>query len=625
MFCIFRPFVQLVCLVCLSFAIVAQVRADDLRTWSDTTGKFKVQAKFGSLEDGKVTLIRENGKKFTIALDKLSKADQEYIAKQNAENPFQENEDNPFESAGPASKATSETPRMVDVDWSKAQLIPLQTSESEWQVTLPEIPAADYRPKSTPLPPTTDFFEKANGVAVNQSAKAAVVGYGLKKPSDRDGTERVMLCDLKSGRVVASGAAQGEIAPLALNDDGRQILMRRNEFGFGNQDRLEIWTLNGKKVLRSLIWTPYEEGHGADKDVIWADFIDPKTLATASGGGKVAIWSYPAVQPVCYFQLSNGSVPALSPDRKWIAFASDDSVGLFDVEKREVIAAQKTPRKLQWPALAFSPSGRKIGCIAFDHILVWDTASGQLEKDFALPGLMIHGGISFPDESYILANKQYLIELENQLKLWQYQGTEYVKTVDGTTFFVAPSDKTSGMLIAAKVPHPEALTLLKKALQQPDLFVFHKGTPVKLDVSAIPEDHKKNVTDALAKKLQDMKCPIGDTAIIDVVAYIEGPKSKEVSYMHSGTYQVQEYFTKLKFVYQGKTIWETGSTNITPFIMLKKGENIEGVLRKASEQPTYAFYDNVTLPEFLQKPAENQNSNAAQTIGMSKVTPQGFR
>jgi WD40 repeat protein len=605
--------------------MVAQVRADDLRTWTDTTGKFKVRAKFDSVEGGKATLVRDTGEKFTIALEKLSKEDQEYIAKQNTENPFQVTDENPFESAGPASKTTSETPRMVDVDWSKAQVIPLQTSDLEWQVTLPEIPAANYRPKSTPLPPTTDFFEKANGVAVNQFAKAAVVGYGLKKPSDHDGTERVMLCDLNSGRVTASGSTQGEMAPLALNDDGRQILMRRNEFGFGNQDRLEIWTLKGKNVVRSLIWTPYADGHSGNNDVIWADFIDAKTLATCSVGGKAAIWNYPAVQPICYFQLSNGSIPALSPDRKWIAFASDDTVGLFDVEKREVIAAQKTPRKLQWPALAFSPSGRKIGCIAFDHILMWNTASGELEKDFALPGLMIHGGISFPDESYILANKQYLIELENQLKLWHYMGVEHVKTVEGTTFFVAPGDKTSGMLIAAKVPHPEALALLKKALQQPDLFVFHKGTPVKLDVSAIPEDHKKEVTDALTKKLRDMQCPIGDAGNVDVVAYIEGPKSKEVSYMHSGTYQVQEYLTKLKFVYQGKTIWETNWTNIAHIISLKKGENVEGVLRKASEQPTYAFYDKVVLPEFLQKPSENQNPNAAQTIGMSKVTPQGFR
>ncbi|MGA2798912.1 MAG: SHD1 domain-containing protein [Thermoguttaceae bacterium] len=625
MFCIFRSFTQLILFVCLSFVIVVQVRADDLRTWTDSTGKFKVRAKFDSLEGGNAKLIRENGDTFTIALEKLSKADQEYIAKQNSENPFQAIQANPFESAGPASETTSETPRVAVVDWSKALLIPLQTSDPQWQVTLPDVPAANYSPKSTPLPPVTDFFEKANGLAISQAAKAAVVGFGLKKPSDRDGTERIILCDLKSGRVTASGATQGEMAPLALHDDGRQILMRRNEFGFGNQDRLEIWSLKGKNVVRSLIWTPYEDDRDVDKDVIWAEFIDAKTLATTSSGGKATLWNYPAMQPICYFQLSEDSIPALSPDRKWIAFASDDTVGLFDIEKREVIAAQKTPRKLQWPALAFSPSGRKIGCIAFDRILVWDTASGQLEKDFALPGLMIHGGISFPDESYILANKQFLIELENQLKLWHYMGAKQVKTAAETTFFVAPGDNKSGMLIAAKVPHPEALALLKKALQQPDLFVFHKGTPVKLDVSGIPEDHKKDVTDALTKKLQDMKCPIGDNGNVDVVAGIEGPKSKEVSYMHSGTYQVQEYLTKLKFVYQGKIIWETNSTNITPVIILKKGENVEGVLRKASEQPTYTFYDKVALPEFLQKPAENQNPKAVQTIGMSNVTPQGFR
>ncbi len=626
MSCISRPLTCLIFLVFPSLASISQVQADDFRTWTDSTGKFKVRAKFDSVEGGKATLIRENGEKFTIALEKLGKADQEYVAKQNSENPFQVIEGNPFESAGPEGESSSNVPRVVSVDWSQSRLIPLQASDSEWQIRPPDVSGSDYRPRSVPLPHKKDFFEKLSGVAVSRDAKAAVVGYVLdRRGNSNHGAIRLILCDLQGGRITASGSEQGQMAPIALHDDGRQILMRRNDFGFGNQDRLEIWVLDGKKVVRSLIWTPYDEENDSEKDVTWAEFIDSKTLATCSCGGKVAIWNFPALQLICHFQLSNDSIPALSPDRKWIAFASDDTVGLFDIEKRKVAVSQKTPDALQWPALAFSPSGRKIGCITMNRILVWDTASGRLEKDFALQDLMIKGSINFPDEDFILASDQFLIELENQLKLWNYQGAKHVCTVGGTAFFVADSDDKSGMLIAAKVPHPEALSFLKKALQHPELFVFHKGTPVKLDVSGIPDDHKKDVAEALTKKLREMKCPIKDSGNVDVVAYIEGPKSKEVSYMHSGTYQVQEYFTKLKIVFQGKTLWETNWTNIPHIFHLRQGENVEGVLRKASEQPTYAFYDKVVLPEFLQKPSVKQNPLDSFTLGSSKVTPQGFR
>jgi hypothetical protein len=108
------------------------------------------------------------------------------------------------------------------------------------------------------------------------------------------------------------------------------------------------------------------------------------------------------------------------------------------------------------------------------------------------------------------------------------------------------------------------------------------------------------------------------------VAKTEGPKQKQVSFINSGDYQVSEYYTKLSFVYQGKTAWETGNTNIPGIVSLKAGENIEGVLRKASQGPEYGFYDRVVLPRFLQKPGD-QSAGGGQTLGNSNITPEGVR
>ena len=46
-----------------------------------------------------------------------------------------------------------------------------------------------------------------------------------------------------------------KMVPLALNDTGHEVLMRRNEPGWGNMDRLETWDIAQskiKKVLRSI-------------------------------------------------------------------------------------------------------------------------------------------------------------------------------------------------------------------------------------------------------------------------------------------------------------------------------------------------------------------------------------
>lgn len=53
--------------------------ADSFRTWSDTTGKYKIEAEWVSTENGNVTLKRRDGTVVTLPIAKLSEADQEYL------------------------------------------------------------------------------------------------------------------------------------------------------------------------------------------------------------------------------------------------------------------------------------------------------------------------------------------------------------------------------------------------------------------------------------------------------------------------------------------------------------------------------------------------------------------
>jgi WD40 repeat protein len=612
--------------VFVSLLIASAAWADDYRTWTDSTGKHKLRAKLESVEDGKAILLREDGTKVKIALDKLSKADQDFVAKQNTDSPFEKVDEGSDGSTEKSAEPSSGGPRTVKVDWSQSQAVLLSSVDSEWHVTAPAASDAEFRGRSVALPPKSDFFEGITGMAVNRVAKAAAVGYVLDK-GDGNRKVRLLLCDLQSGRVTAAASTTGDnMAPLALHDDGRQILMRSNGFGSANQNRLELWTIKGKNISRSLTWTPYEGDWGPNQELVWAEFLDTKRVATCNRGGKVAIWNLATGQPICHVQASDGLLPALSPNRKLIAIAAKDVVGLFDVDKQEVIAAKETPHDLPWPELAFSPSGGKIACISGDRIVVWDTATGAVQKDFALPGMFLHGAIDFPDEGFLLANKQYLIELQNQIKLWHYVGGEQVRTLGGTTIFAIAPFNQQGLLLAARLPHREAAAMLKKALEQPDLFVFRKGTAVKLDVSGIPDAAERSkAEEALTKKLQDLNCTIDPAGQVAVVAAVEGPKSREVHFRHSGTYHVQEYATRLKFVYQGQTLWETSNTNIPGILMLKAGENVEGRLREASAKPSYGLYTTVTLPEFLQKPSDKASHGAEQTLGTSQLSEQGIR
>jgi hypothetical protein len=585
--------------------------------------------------------VKKDGKETTVAVELYGKSDEAPPAKSKAENKtVKKAEDQPVATSEAEGGQPSGGPRTVAVDWSQSQAVLLVPSEPEWRVTPPSAPAADFHPKTVSLPPKLDFFESLSGMAVSRAAKAAVIGYGLRKPGEtEDPTTRLLRCDLQSGRVTDSGTMEGELAPIALDNDGRQVLLRSNEFGYGKQDRLEIWTLEGKKATRTLVWTPFagkgKHERNSDHDVTWAEFLNADKLATCSRSGKFAIWSLATGQPVCHFQIGDGAIPDLSPDRKWIAFAGSDTIGLFDVEKQELIAAEETPCKLHWPRVAFSPSGRKIGCAALDRILVWDTASGKLEKNFTLAGISLSGELSFPDEGYLLGGNQYLIELENQLKLWHYQGAERTCVIGDTTLFATIDADGPGVLLAVKVPHPEALSLLKKALTEPDLFVFRKGTPVKLDVSGIPDaERQESVKETLTQKLQEMDCALDPAAKVEVVASVEGPKTREVPYIPRNTYKFKEYLSRLRIVYQGRTAWEISTTNIPPMMGMSPfgpnnippfGPHNMDAQREDGQKPSYEIFERTALPDFVQKPSASTKAGASQTLGTSRVTPHGFR
>lgn len=66
----------------------------DMRTWSDVTGTYKIEATYLGVADGNVQLKRQDGKEIQVPLDKLSPRDRDFVqqvqeAAKKPENPFE--------------------------------------------------------------------------------------------------------------------------------------------------------------------------------------------------------------------------------------------------------------------------------------------------------------------------------------------------------------------------------------------------------------------------------------------------------------------------------------------------------------------------------------------------------
>ncbi len=633
--------------VCVMLLAVAAVSASaaETETWVDATGKFRIEASFVKVVDGIVTLERANGDAVEVPLDKLSKESQarvKELLESMAENPFKPadpEEMNPFETK-PRSSSPGRSrrdrdaepmdddgpagpPRQLRVDWSRADLIG-NVGVGSWEVTLGEPQSQVKEPRATPFPGKSNFFEKMLEIAVSGDGRHALVVTTLDEPKP-EGTLRLSVCDLERGKATTA-ASTGRMAPLALHNDGEHVIMRRAEFGFGKADRLELWRISGRSVRKLVSFVPHDDARGGSRDVQWARFLGEDRFAT-SGDGTIGIWSFPECEPIA--KLSAGGRPALSPDGRLIAWCDGQNLGILDVENLEVIAQRPSPDRLHDPKLAFSPSGKRLACIAQDRLIVWNTENGDVIQDMKVPSLHIFTGIDFPDEDYVLGGNQFLIGVENQVLLWTYSGQQQVTSVGPWTFFGTFEDR-GGAVLPMKIPHPGALNILAKASSDPNLFVLKEGTRVRLDVSGLPNVAEQNrAIQGLVKRVAASGSVAEPDGKIVLVAKVEGPTQETLSLRNSGDYTVQKYVTSLKYVYEGQVLWQTSTSNVPGgpviFFNLEDGENIGDWLKKR-EKPDYELFQRVELPRFLQRPSgQGGRPSQSMTLGTSKVTSAGLR
>ncbi|QDT33612.1 SHD1 domain-containing protein [Thalassoglobus polymorphus] len=617
----------------LLMALGAVADADDARTWSDATGRFKIEAKLVSQKDGKVKLERTDGKSVEIDITKLSEADQKYL-KELELNPFKTTDDDgkgamPAKKEGMSAKKETRSGNgsanpgaTQNVDWGGSSEVDISSYGNGWDVS-PVVPEElDYVPKAVSLPKRVDFFEKLQGVVIHPKARRVVAGYmwnfGVKNKAPQT---RLVLSDLNTGRERGEGVVYAEMAPLALHPDGELLLMKNLKRGSPN---LELWRMPNNHISRERTFAPIREGSFGRPEVQYARFLDENSFVLKDSSGLVSIWDLSTLQPVCHFSIDSNCRPALSADGSMLAFYKDERIGLFGTKSHEVIAIQKTPRRLNFTNFAFSPSGERLACTAFDALLVWELETGEIYRDFVLEGIVLNSGVEYSHDNFVLLGKRYLVELESMIKLWDYHGAENVQAIDGTTYFSVSPQNSPGAIMPTLLPHEGAREALNAALNEPDLFVFREGVNVQLDTSQIPGSHQAKVEASLRNKLSELDITVDDSAPVTLKAAVSGPKQKEMTYTRSGSYTVQIYTTTVELIYQGKSIWKKTGTNIPHFVRIQSNQNLGDILSKASKQPAYQFYDNLALPKFVQKPVGDAKLNAApggQTIGSSKVVP----
>jgi hypothetical protein len=177
---------------------------------------------------------------------------------------------------GESSASSSAASRIAVVDWNGAALV--QTADnSDWSKIQIEPAESSGKKKAVSLPKKRDFFEKMTGFIAGP--QFAAVGYKLERPGQKDVTTRISVADLSTGKAVGSAIVDGAFALLDMAPDGKSFLVKQDEFGFGKQAEVEIWTLAGSSVNRVMSATPFLDNNGKPQNVTWGAFVDDDHIA----------------------------------------------------------------------------------------------------------------------------------------------------------------------------------------------------------------------------------------------------------------------------------------------------------------------------------------------------------
>lgn len=605
------------------------------RTWTDRGGKFTVEATFVELHDGTVGLLRGDGKRIDVPLEKLSDADAKYVhSLEESESPF-------TESAAARSKASSQSDaagvtdsgtgaKLLRPDWKSVKAV-RPAAFSKWTFQ----PAGGVPPADAKLPTTAIALGDLPGSKASESVLALRVSP--------DGTRAIVVRESGSARStpvfvqdvdLAKGTC-GEPAQLivgtayvdALPEQGL-VLLRSEGPGFGNASTAIIAKLEGGHLSAVSQWTPYEnEKWEPNRDITHGWFLAADRVMTSGhAGDALTIWDTTNAKALLAIPLEAQVAGmfahknlVLSPDRRLLAVKMQTGVAIIDLEAGAHVATIAIERNAQGN-LAFSDDNRHMASMHSGGVVRWDLATGTKSETFK------HSSMWAPESAkvewagdFLLVNSRYLYDSERRILLWDFQSVPEEDKWRGHSVsrgshdwfwdsfsaseaharrlwgVIAESQRTT-QLVSAAVPGEEASKLDKELPSPEKLLIMRPGdmVAIKVDVDA-DIDSPDNVKGAIAANLTEAGFKVADSADLVVTAFCKRKPQQNikinmgydwVNHQSGGIVErtITPCVTTLQLTLKGEKVWSSGGLSEPGMtIFLQKDETLDQALDRLTK------------------------------------------
>ncbi len=584
------------------------------RTWTDSTGKFKLQAIFVKREGDQITIEQANGKEVTLHFAKLSHHDQIYVTSVSppgASGMYPGDKPSGTAGFGDGSFDGSTAKAITLTDPGTSSVTPDGVVEPDSLTEKPIVRAGktDRRGRME----RSEYIPETRAVAIHRPTARAFVSMGV----DSDPTQ-VVCFDMKGGKEVGTLQLPLKAMVTGLSPSGKRMLAQ----GGRRHNVLYLWDLEGGPK-QTAAWQPFSS---TDSRIEMAAFLDERHVVTAGSDDTMVVWDTAEKRGAYFVPLLFSTVPAVSPGRKQIAVATKAGVFILDANDGSPLA--KLPGEPEpFQHFCFRNDGRQLVAASTVRMQVWDLEKGtRIRVVRSLDGIG-HGAPVWLSPGYILVGGTHLIDLERRVVLWRYQwqGLSPRGAALGGLYWTMLSDAYSGQqaFVAVKLPHPEAVEMAQQ-LTPDSLFAVKPGGEVTVQVKAnVSAEERQIIHDGLTRRLEDNGIRVVDGSNVVLTAATAQGATQEVKYRgvggrETGNAQVTKQVSTLTITESGKVLWKASQAMGTPvFVSRKKGESIDSAVAEKLK-PTVGFFVNTPIPEYLARPGKDG------AYGESMVTPQGI-
>lgn len=653
----------------LSLFLCGVVSSSEYRTWSDSTGKYKVEAKFLELNDGTIKLQKKaDNKTLTLPLSKLSETDQEAARKlseiHDAENPFAGGEDATEETeeiTSPASAEPAAKIKAVPVRLAQAKFIPTVGAETSWNIETDPAPIskAALKTKSlflkAPKLGATGFFSEPRFAFSDRLPEKVVAAVSIPNGSKK--STLIFIGDVKQNRVV-SKMLETTLTLYGLSPDATQALMVQSLDGYGlGRDRFIALAETEPPTVKCLkLFEPFRQdvknAHlQSEADIKWAAWVNDDLILALSAKENLILFDKKNGNALWKFAANSYVAPVLSPGRKYLMVAdkrldlfllevkTGKLIGRFDFERPEDVSVdQINPENMERMREAiekrtkmafdlkfsFSPDGKKAAAHVNGSATIWSLTDGR-QEGVLYAASDSHRGNGWLGNDFLLSQGT-LFKVEEQLPVWTFTGFGAIDYIDAGKLWIMDRDPKNAFqdsnYILSSITVPTEKFGKADGDKDRDKYALYPGATLKIQIdNQIPDNRK--IREHFVRFFKETGVEPDEKASLLFSATMTSQGEKEAKYttgpMFFGggskvTYTSYRY--EIKFESDGKVLWSRSLTTSPPDVSVEDlGNNsIQSVVTTKS-QPKSDWFLKVNIPKRIPKKA----------LGKSRLTVEGIR